>query len=168
MDLAIIPNGDWPQELPDYHPDMLKFKWYVTSYTNGDDSKGVMEIKLDFNSPGSISPNLDQDGITVNFTKAVNQGLITSVDGIGLYPSSSVPSSKVRSQMKDTTFNRQFLKSTQDNEEAGRYVLLLTMGLNIFFSAAFGYMVQWMNSIQMVIHLPMMQIIVPGNVSAYF
>ena len=82
-----MPNGDWPQELPDYHPDMLKFKWYVTSYTNEDD-KGVMEIKLDFNSPGSISPNLDQDGITVNFTKAVNQGLITSVDGIGLYPSS--------------------------------------------------------------------------------
>ena len=43
-----------------------------------------------------------------------------------------------------------------------------TMGLNIFFAGAFGYMVQWMNSIQMVIHLPMMQIIVPGNVSAYF
>jgi hypothetical protein len=70
--------------------------------------------------------------------------------------------------MKDTNFNRQFLQSTQNNEEAGKYVLLLTMGLNLFFSAAFGYMVQWMNSIQMVIHLPMMQIIVPGNVSAYF
>jgi len=45
-----------------------------------------MKIKLDFNSPGSISPNLVQDGIAVNMTKAVSQGLITSVDGIGLYP----------------------------------------------------------------------------------
>jgi hypothetical protein len=163
----MAPNADWPQDLPNYNPDMLKFKWYVTSYTNEDD-KGVMRIKLDFNSPGSISPNLDQDGITVDFTEAVNQGLITSVGGIGLYPKYIRPSSKVRSQMKDTRFNRQFLQTTGSSKEAGKYVLVATLGLNLVFSAAFGYMVQWMNSMQMVIHLPMMQIIVPGNVSAYF
>ena len=70
--------------------------------------------------------------------------------------------------MKDTDFNRKFLASTADAKQGGKFVLVLTMALNLFFSAAFGYMLQWINSIQMIIHLPMMQVIVPGNVSAYF
>jgi hypothetical protein len=97
MNLTIIPDANWPEDLPDYSPDMLKFKWYVTSFANAEDNKGLMMIKLDFNSPGSISPNLAQDSIHVNMTKAVNQGLITSQDGIGLYPEYQVTKSKVRS-----------------------------------------------------------------------
>jgi len=70
--------------------------------------------------------------------------------------------------MRDTNFNRNFLDSTEDTKDGGRIVLVLTMVVNFFFSAAFGYMLQWINSIQMVIHLPMMQIIIPPNVGAYF
>ena len=70
--------------------------------------------------------------------------------------------------MKDSNFNRNFLASAENSKDGGRMVLVMTMGINLFFSAAFVYMVQWINSTQMIIHLPMMQIIVPANVSAYF
>ena len=70
--------------------------------------------------------------------------------------------------MRDSNFNRNFLDSTEDTKDGGRIVLVLTMVVNFFFSAAFCYMLQWINSIQMVIHLPMMQIIIPPNVAAYF
>jgi hypothetical protein len=33
--------------------------------------------------------------------------------------------------------------------------------------AAFSYMMMWMNSMQLITHLPMMQVIVPSNVSAF-
>jgi hypothetical protein len=115
-----------------------------------------MKVKLVFNSPGTVSPNVVQDGISVNMTIAVNQGLIVSQDGRRLYPEYQTQNKKIRMQMPDTKFNRAFLDSSEDAKDGGRYVLVLTMALNLFFSAAFGYMVQWINSIQMIIHLPMM------------
>ena len=55
-----------------------------------------MKVKLDFNSPGTISPQVVQDGISVNMTVAVNQGLIVSKDGRGLYPGYQVQKKKIR------------------------------------------------------------------------
>ena len=35
-------------------------------------------------------------------------------------------------------------------------------------ASAYIYMTMWMQSIQLVTHLPMMQVIVPSNVSAFY
>jgi len=43
--------------------------------------------------------------------------------------------------MRDSSFNRNFLDSTEDSKDGGKMVLVMTMGLNLFFSAAFVYMV---------------------------
>jgi len=44
MDLSIVPNANWQEELPNYSPntthEMLKFKWYVTSFANDEDNNG--------------------------------------------------------------------------------------------------------------------------------
>lgn len=43
-----------------------------------------------------------------------------------------------------------------------------TFLLNFVFAVAFTFMVQWIHSMQMIIHLPMMRIPVPSNASSYF
>jgi hypothetical protein len=55
------------------------------SYINNQYDLGEMNVKLDFYSPGTISPKVVQDEISFNMTLAVNQGLIVSRDGRGLY-----------------------------------------------------------------------------------
>jgi len=42
------------------------------------------------------------------------------------------------------------------------------MGLSLVVSGAMAWMLAWVNSLQMVIHLPMMHVLVPPNVSAAF
>jgi len=74
----------------------------------------------------------------------------------------------VRLQMQDTPFTRDYLAFTLAATQNGRAVLVISLFLNYFMAAAFSYMVMWINSIQLVTHLPMMQVIVPSNVSAFF
>ena len=43
-----------------------------------------------------------------------------------------------------------------------------TIVLNVFIAGAFARMAQWIASMQLIMHLPILQVIVPANVSAYF
>ena len=69
--------------------------------------------------------------------------------------------------MADTTFNSNFLAFTKTMTSNGKLVLMISLFLNYFMDAAFTYFMMWINSIQLVTHLPMMMVIVPGNVSAF-
>jgi hypothetical protein len=55
-----------------------------------------MHIKLNFNSPGSVSPDASQDKLQLNFTHIANENLLSSKDGRGLYPAWQVMKKPVR------------------------------------------------------------------------
>lgn len=67
--------------------------------------------------------------------------------------------------MANTDFNNDYLETTEDTEEGLQVMLLLMVLLEQFMSGAGMYLVRWINSIQMIIHLPMVYILLPPNVS---
>ena len=46
-------------------------------------------------------------------------------------------------------------------------MMLISFGVNLIMSGAASYMVGWINSLQMILHLPMLLILVPPNVSSF-
>ena len=47
-------------------------------------------------------------------------------------------------------------------------VFIITFMINIMIVGVFAYMTMWIHSMQIIIHLPILHVIVPSNVSAYF
>ena len=70
--------------------------------------------------------------------------------------------------MPDTKWNENFMSTVNNVNVGSKSVLIGSILLNFVFAGAFTYMVQWIHSMQMIVHLPMMRILVPPNVSCYF
>jgi hypothetical protein len=47
-------------------------------------------------------------------------------------------------------------------------MMIISFLINLLMSGAMGDMVLWINSLQMILHLPMMLILIPANVGAFF
>ena len=83
-------------------------------------------------------------------------------------PEYRILSTKLRKQMEDNKINQGFKGASGDASAAMNGMLITTMIMNLLMQGAMGYMIQWINSLQMIIHLPMLKIIVPANVSEFF
>ena len=46
--------------------------------------------------------------------------------------------------------------------------MLISFSINLVLSGAMTYLVGWINALQLIIHLPMMMILIPANVSMFF
>jgi hypothetical protein len=57
--------------------------------------------------------------------------------------------------------------SSEVSTDGVLYVLIVAFVLNMLMSGALSYMIAWINTLQLIIHLPMMFIVVPSNVSAF-
>jgi hypothetical protein len=47
-------------------------------------------------------------------------------------------------------------------------MMLISFLINLVLSGAMTFLVGWINSLQLIIHLPMMMILIPANVSIFF
>ena len=47
-------------------------------------------------------------------------------------------------------------------------MMVLSFLINLIMSGALGYMIGWINALQMILHLPMLMILIPANVSSFF
>ena len=63
VQMYILPNNDWPSKYVDFNMSRLNFTWEVTKFAPEGKDKSIMLVSLDFNSPGSISPDTVQDKI---------------------------------------------------------------------------------------------------------
>lgn len=70
--------------------------------------------------------------------------------------------------MEPSSFNFGFVDSAQGTSTMLMGALWIVMIMNMFLSGAMSSMVQWINSLQMMLHLPMMHLIMPANVSQFF
>ena len=144
---------------------MLNLTWAAISFEGN-----VLEILIKFNSPQSISPNIDQDQLIVDLSTAIFLGFFKSIDGrvMQQQDKTNILSHRIRLQMVNNNFNNNFQHATQVTGSTGTYILWGTIVLNVFMHSAFNQMCQWINSIQLIIHLPMLRILVPPSVTSFF
>ena len=163
IDMYVLPFENWHLERDDFNMSSLNFTWNCTSF-----SGRTLRFKLKFNDAAEISPLLNQDVLYINLTMANELGLLSSVEGMPLRKVDTEMLGKIRRQMEDTTWNSNFVSASSTAGASSEGLLIGSLLLNFVFAGAFTYMVQWIHSMQMIIHLPMMRIPVPSNVSAYF
>ena len=158
--MHLLPHDNWQNEIKDFNMSNLNFTWNVTSFR-----KNVLKVQLNFNSPINISPQLEQDRLFINITNAMYEGHFKSLDGRQLSKDKLVFIQKVRPQMPNDEFNRNYKKSIKAAGSTGMATLLIVLLINLFLNGVLQQMLQWLKAIQIVIHLPMLRILVPPNVS---
>lgn len=72
---------------------------------------------------------------------------------------------KVRKQMSNTVFTQSYVNSTLEVSNTLQGVLIATFSINFFIKGAADLLIGWINCLQLLIHLPMLHIIIPANVS---
>lgn len=70
--------------------------------------------------------------------------------------------------MADTAFTQSFVNSAFQLGSTLQGILIGTFVMNTAFPGAASLLVSWINSLQILIHLPMLYIIIPANVSQFF
>ena len=70
--------------------------------------------------------------------------------------------------MEDSDASRNFAKSTETSKNGLLVAMGLTMVLQLFMAGAMSFMIGWINTLQIIIHLPMIKILIPSNVSVFF
>ena len=70
--------------------------------------------------------------------------------------------------MEQSAETESFLAQTELIAGGSEKMFLATLGINSMIAGIFALMTMWVHSMQLIIHLPILQVIVPSNVSAYF
>ena len=73
--------------------------------------------------------------------------------------------SKIRTQVQDNSATRSLQTALESGDTGMRFLFLIALGLNVFFSGGSKYMFYLIRALQLVVHFPIMRIILPGNVS---
>jgi hypothetical protein len=77
-------------------------------------------------------------------------------------------SSKLTKQMNDTAAARSIMSATEVVSDGMLDALVGTFVINLVFQGAMSYLVSFINSLQFLIHLPLFNIVIPGNVNHFF
>jgi len=79
-----------------------------------------------------------------------------------------VISRPIQRQLEDSEANRNFAGSTQTGTDGMMVAMVFTFIVNLVMAGALGHMIGWINTLQLIIHLPMLRILIPANVSVFF
>jgi len=79
-----------------------------------------------------------------------------------------VISRPIQRQLEDTETNRNLAESFQKATDAVMVAIVFTFIVNLIMAGALSFMIGWINTLQLIIHLPMLRILVPANVSVFF
>ena len=69
--------------------------------------------------------------------------------------------------MEDTAAARSIMASTEATSDGLLASLIATSFINVVFQGAMSQLLSFINSLQMLIHLPLLNIIMPANVSSF-
>jgi hypothetical protein len=58
--------------------------------------------------------------------------------------------------MENTNFNKNYISTTENTQTGMKVILVVAFLINLILSGALEYMSAWLNSLQMIIHLPML------------
>jgi hypothetical protein len=123
-------------------------------------------FKLVFDEPLQISPLKVQDSLILNFKETIffrSKTLDKFLDD-----NYRILDTKVRRQMPDTAFTQDFQAKSESGSSGVKGMMVISFVINLVLSGALSYMVGWINSLQLIIHLPMLMTLIPANVGSFF
>ena len=125
-----------------------------------------MDIKLNFSSPLSISPLLTQDTLMVKF-RDLNFFYSLEVNDF-LDSRYRILSTPLKRQVEDNVYTKTAQQTAKLSEALMQKLLIGSFVLNFVFQGAMSFILSVIRSLQMVLHLPMFVVILPGNVTMFF
>jgi hypothetical protein len=169
MDLYILP-AEQRQYDDGFDLKSVNFTWSVTEYGDWENPKGgktskmVFKIKFDF--PLQISPLKTQDQLVLHIKDKVFFFISETLQQ-DLDDKYCTLLTKVTRQMEDTDFTQNFKASSEKSSDGLKGMMFVSLGINLILSGGLSFLVGWVNSLQLIIHLPMLMILIPGNVSLF-
>lgn len=126
-----------------------------------------MEIQLKFNNPLEVSPKAKQDLLVWHLVQSeVNKHLLVSEE---FETPLNIQYYTLQTQIKKQVLDNQVAELTKmlsiQAEKTLNGVMMASTVLNLFFSGFMSYLFSVMNSLQLVLHLPIFNVVVPANVS---
>ena len=126
-----------------------------------------MEIQLKFNNPLEVSPKAKQDLLVWHLVQSeVNKHLLISEE---FETPLNIQYYTLQTQIKKQVLDNQVAELTKmlsiQAEKTLNGVMMASTVLNLFFSGFMSYLFSVMNSLQLVLHLPIFNVVVPANVS---
>ena len=76
--------------------------------------------------------------------------------------------SKVSPQMKDNQNTRNMISSAETTQTAIKSFVLVLITLSFTMAGAMNYFIIFNNTFQILIHLPLLNVVVPANVAKFF
>ena len=156
LDIYVQPYADWHLEEHGFevHPN-LNLTWEVIEFNNT-----RMLIKVRFLNPVQISPKADRDTLMVHIYE--NSTLFfTSGDSFQLHPDCHSLKKEIPKQL-----SQEYL-SLSDNAEllakVVNSVLVMSAALAPVSTGPIFTMVMMINTLQIVMHMPMLNVAVPAN-----
>jgi hypothetical protein len=140
----------------------LRVSWKPISFAND-----LLKLQLLFEKPYKVSPDFVQDTLIVNLTDAVDQELLVSVNSKSYLDEDSLLLGwRVRKQMKDDFFSRIYLTATYNWGTFMQIALIVTFTLSMKLTKSMEYVLLYFGTATLILHLCMLKILVPANVSA--
>lgn len=146
----------------DYNVSKLNLTWNVTTY-----DKDIMVIKLNFSDPLYISKNIIQDQIVFHildpkfffiskkYLKDLNKEYYTL-----RYP--------IRKQIILTPVVAGFMEATEVTAKVMLNSQIFIFFISLFLAGILTYFLSMINSLQILVHMPLMNIAFPANTMTYF
>jgi len=85
-----------------------------------------------------------------------------------LHYSSRTLKKRIRKQMENSEFNLSVEDSAENSLISMEILLIISLILNLFDRRAMMYMIALIRSLSVIIHLPLLRILIPSNVSLVF
>jgi hypothetical protein len=97
-----------------------------------------------------------------------NVSLTSTNTGEELSDSSKVLKTQIRKQMDNNNFNKAYVSNVDTTQKALSATFILALIINFILDGASTYLMGMIRAMQMVLHLPMLRVLFPANVSALY
>jgi hypothetical protein len=141
----------------------VNFTWNAVSFI---DNK--LFIKLNFTFPSEISPLMTQDDLIWNLKGDYEHLFISTPLNKPLEKDFKTIATKIMPQIKDNALSQTAFTVASSSKVTMKICLLVAFLLNQVLSGSYSYMIAMIRCLQMVLHIPLMNIVVPGNITMVF
>ena len=141
---------------------MLSFEWEVIRFEGN-----MLDLKVNFTDPIYISQGSSLDTLVITLDSSY---FISEKTSEPLDEQFCVLETPIPKQLVDGQVIQSFITGTETLDKFLKWAFWFVLAFNILMSGseAMHYFIELINSLQMVIHLPMLWIVLPGNVVQLF
>lgn len=158
IDLYIVPYNNWHLDEDNFkvYPS-LNFTWIIHSFKDK-----YLKLNLTFYEPIQISPREVQDMMI--FHIIVPEFFTTGLTFKMIDENYRTLPIKVRKQMADSSFNRNFKKAAETTQKSIKGGVIGGFLVNFIMAASLSQVLGMVNSLQLIVHLPIINVNVPACV----